>query len=90
MTSRFIIALLAMTSLSFGASTGAAPVNAVGPQDVRSMVGLIKYLYAGYDNGANERKSFLETVSCDIDTGRLIALVDTCPRAGVCVVIEYV
>jgi hypothetical protein len=44
------------------------------------VVGLIKYLYAGYDNGANDRKSFFETVPWDIETGRLIERVDKCER----------
>ena len=89
MRSRFIVAGLAMTFISFGISATAAPANGVGAQDIQSMVGLIKYLYAGYDNGANERKSFLETVPWDIDTGNLIARVDTCQRAGDGEVIDY-
>ncbi|MEJ1969070.1 MAG: hypothetical protein WDN03_10640 [Rhizomicrobium sp.] len=90
MASRFIVAGLAAAFLSLAAPAGAAPAaNGVSPQDVRSMVGLIEYLYAGYDNGANERKSFFETVPWDIDTGRLIGRVDTCQRAGDGEVIDY-
>jgi hypothetical protein len=68
---------LTATLMTF-TSAAAAPANTVTPQDIRSVVGLIKYLYAGYDNGANERKSFYETVPWDIDTGALIE------RAGRC------
>ncbi|MEJ0024418.1 MAG: hypothetical protein WDN01_00195 [Rhizomicrobium sp.] len=85
MRSRFVAA--ALVFLSLGAPAGAA--SAVGPQDVRSTVGLIQYLYAGYDNGANERKSFFETVPWDIETGRLIGRVDTCQRSGDGEVIDY-
>jgi len=89
MTSRSIVAGLAMAFLSLGAPANAAPVNGVSPQDIQSVVGLIKYLYAGYDNGANERKSFFETVPWDIETGRLIERVDNCQRSGDGEVIDY-
>jgi len=85
MKPHFIVTGLIFLSLS--APAGAA--SAVGPQDIQSVVGLIKYLYAGYDNGANERKSFFETVPWDIDTGGLIARVDTCERSGDGEVIDY-
>jgi len=73
--------------LSLGAPAGAA--SAVGPQDIQSVVGLIKYLYAGYDNGANERKSFFETVPWDIDTGRLIERAGRCQEQTGDEIIDY-
>jgi hypothetical protein len=68
--------------LILGASGSAAFASggAVGPQDIKAVVGLIKYLYAGYENGANERKSFFETVPWDLETGRLIERMEKCER----------
>jgi hypothetical protein len=57
-----------------------AAAGTVGAQDTKAVVGLIKYLYAGYGNGANERKSFFETVPWDLETGRLIERVEHCER----------
>ena len=70
-------------SLSLFVATGLAelePAATVGPQDAGAVVGLIKYLYAGYDNGTNERKSFSETVPWNPETGRLMDRVDQCER----------
>jgi hypothetical protein len=70
-------------SLSLAILPGLAALGAgaaVGPQDVKAVVGLIKYVYAGYANGANERKSFFDTVPWDLETGRLIERVDECER----------
>jgi len=89
MKSHLIVAGMATALLTCGTTSSAAPASGVGPKDIRSMVGLIEYLYAGYDNGANERKSFFETVPWDIDTGALIARVDTCQRSGAGEVIDY-
>ena len=87
MTSRLAIVGLAL--LMFAIPAAAAPANGVGPQDIQSVVGLIKYLYAGYDNGANERKSFFETVPWDIETGRLIARADKCQQDTGDEIIDY-
>jgi hypothetical protein len=57
-----------------------AAASPMGAQDARAVVGLIRYLYAGYDNGANDRKSFFETVPWDIETGRLIDRIAQCER----------
>lgn len=70
-------------SLSLFVASGLAEFGAagtVGPQDAKAVVGPIKYLYAGYDNGANERKSFSETVPWNPETRRLIDRVDQCER----------
>lgn len=70
-------------SLSLFIVSGSAAFGAAGtvrPQDAKAVVGLIKYLYAGYGNGANERKSFFETVPWDLETGRLIERVEQCER----------
>jgi hypothetical protein len=79
----FNIANIAALSLLLFKISGLAAFGAagtVGPQDAKAVVGLIKYLYAGYDNGANERKSFFDTVPWDIETGNLIERVDECER----------
>lgn len=85
MRTRFAVAGVAL--LMFAVPAAAAP--GVGPQDIRSVVGLIQYLYAGYDNGANERKSFYETVPWDIDTGRLIERAGRCQEQTGDEVIDY-
>lgn len=74
---------IAALSLSLFIASGLAAFGAagtVGPQDAKAVVGLIKYLYAGYDNGANERKSFFDAVPWDPETGRLIDRVEQCER----------
>jgi hypothetical protein len=75
MTSRFIFAALAAICVS---ATAAPADNAVTPQDIKATTGLIRYLYEGYANGANERKGFFDTVPWDVETGRLVERVQRC------------
>ena len=72
--------LLTMAALAAtGALAGAAPPdNAVTPQDIKAATGLIRYLYEGYANGANERKSFFETVPWAPETERLVSRIQQC------------
>jgi hypothetical protein len=69
---------LSLLTISALAAFGAA--GTIEPQDAKAVVSLIEYLYAGYDNGANQRKSFFQTVPWDIKTGRLIDRVEQCER----------
>lgn len=66
--------------LALAASSDAAAPAKIGVQDQQAMVRLIKYLYAGYENGANDRKSFTETVAWDVDTGRMVERIDRCQQ----------
>lgn len=75
-----ILYSLALSLLATSAMAATGTADSVGPQDAKAVVGLIKYLYAGYGNGANERKSFFETVPWDIETGRLADRVQQCGR----------
>lgn len=74
------IAALSLSLFIVSGPAAFAAAGTVGPQDAKAVVGLIKYLYAGYDNGANERKSFFETVPWNPETGRLIDRVEQCER----------
>jgi len=73
-TAWWIVAALSLVS------TTAASSQADG-EDRKATVALIKYLYEGYANGANARKSFFDTVPWDIETGRLIDRADQCQRS---------
>ena len=79
---------LSLLTISALAAFGAA--DTIEPQDAKAVVSLIEYLYAGYDNGANKRKSFFQTVPWDIETGRLIYRVEQCERKeGVVIGVDW-
>jgi hypothetical protein len=80
MKHRIKIAALSLSLFFVSGPAAFAAAGTVGAQDAKAVVGLIKYLYAGYGNGANERKSFFETVPWDPETGRLIERVEQCER----------
>jgi hypothetical protein len=74
------ITALALSLITISSLEGLGAAGTVGPQDTKAVVGLIKYLYAGYANGANERKSFFDTVPWNPETEGLIDRVNECER----------
>ena len=81
MISRFTVAALATVCVLAMPAAAAPDVRSVTPQDIKATAGLIRYLYDGYANGANERKSFMESVPWDIETGRLVERIERCSAA---------
>lgn len=55
--------------------------NLIGSNDAKEVTALIEYLYAGYTNGAANRKSFFDTVPWDIETSRLVDRIRKCEAA---------